>query len=192
MTFQLRAVLAFTDSRPTIDRMGFDPDSDVTKGDWKRLTRTMKGERTGRHQPYLVEWDEATPNTRHLAEATDKLADERLWFDVGVLPGLWNCLGHSTNTEPAVAEGVLVVLLMEDGWNPDRKPKSVYINWLNSALYANNPEALAKGIEETQASCGSVATLKSIEAHVIDTTTGTCRQLEVDVAAFLEPAPAIA
>lgn len=192
MTFQLRASLTFTDSKPTIDPIGFEPASDVTKGDWKRFARTMKGERAGTFHPYLLEWEKATDNTKRLAEAVDALADERLWFEVGVLPGLWKCLGSSTETDPAVAEGVLIVLLMEDGWNPDRDPKRVYINWLNSALYANNPEALAKGIEETQASCGSVATLKSIEAHAIDTTTGKRRQLEIDVAAFLEPAPAIA
>lgn len=42
---------------------------------------------------YSLEWAIATPTARVLAESLDDLADTRLWFDVGVLNGLWDVLG---------------------------------------------------------------------------------------------------
>lgn len=195
MTFQLRASLAFTDSCPTIDPLAYDPEhEEPVKGDWHRFRRTMQGECSRSFRTPLLEWNKASAKARQLAEAVDELADTRFWFEVQVLEGLWEVLRRrQSGAEQTVEEGVLVVLLMVNQWGADKPVKRVYIDWLNSALYASNPDSLRSGIEKSLARCHSLAPRKALEAYAINTATGNRRRLEVDSDEFLtDNPPAIA
>lgn len=183
MTFQLRGSLAFSFSKPTIDPVSYAPeDEDVVSGDWRRITRTMKGERTGAFMPYLLEWDKADAKARNLAELVDELADERRWMDVQMLPGLYKVLKHSERDPVKVPAdvGVLVCVLPVDGWNPERPSNRMAIDWLDDPSLLDNPNRLGEKVAEATAVMKHSPEIHHIECYSLDTRAGRRKAIDTD------------
>lgn len=131
MAWTHKAGIRFTSARTAMDPVAYEPLDDNKT--WRRLERTMKGEKTVASGNILIEWEKATARQRTLAQVLDRILDERPFLTVNQFDGIYKRLRSDEPKNPDQL-GLLLIMVTPEPWQRKGKPsRSCSIDWIDGS-----------------------------------------------------------